>query len=518
MKNIKNILKIGLNLFLLLVITSCKDDLSTVESITLPEIKVDDADKKDLTVFQFDRLQFEPKIVQEGSESDNLSYEWKINMEGRSIEYVVIGMDKKLDYEVNFPPTSLGYEHQVLLKVTDENTGIAYLHDWKLTIRNGIGEGLVIVETYDGQNTDLSHVMSPLVTPDFNEEKIRYKVFSSANAYPIEGLVNNLIYTQVKSKKSLLGSTNSSLFNIDMLDYQLEKRNEELYFVPQASYGADFLGTIVQNEVIIRDGKLFASWMELNNIGLPFTNNFKVPAIVGLNARYDYPTVVLNFYSEDLGTFVYQPALSTFGDREMKRVAAATGAFNPNSVRDHENLAAGVNERGEFIHLLRDKQNQERSLFILDGGEYDGDNGVVISPKPLRKISLADAPEIDQAILYVILPNQNVMLYATKTKIYGVVYGGSKPSFGVRYTAINGEEITSLKVFQQADYPKRSVWNDENRHFEKNNKQLILGTYTGSEGKVHILPLVNEGLANIDQKNIKTYNGFGRILFTTTQL
>lgn len=517
MKNIKNSVKIGLGLFLLFVIVSCKDDLSTVESITLPEIKVDEADKKDLSVFQFDRLQFEPKIVQEGSESDNLSYEWKINIEARSTEYIVIGTDKKLDYVVNFAPTSFDYEHQVLLTITDENSGVAYLHDWKLTIRNGIGEGLVIVETYDGQNTDLSHLMSPLVTPDFDEEKLRYKVFSSANSYQIDGLVNNLVYTQVKSNKSLLGSTNSSLFNINMLDYQLDKRDEELYFVPQDGYGADFVGSIVQNEVIIRDGKLFASWMQVNNIGLPFTNNFKVPAIVGLNARYDYPEVLLNFYSEELGAFIYQPAFSNFGDRVMKPVAAATGAFDPSSVKNHENLAAGVNERGEFIHLLRDKQSQEQSLFILDGGGYDSENGVKISPKPLRKISLAGAPEIEQATQYVILPNQNVMLYATKTKIYGVVYGGSKPNFGLRYTAVSGEEITSLKVFQQANYPKlNEKW--DGKHFERNNKQLILGTYTGSEGKIHILPLINEGLANVDQKNITTYGGFGRILFTTTQL
>lgn len=517
MKNIKNILKIGLNLFLLLVITSCKDDLSTVESITLPEIKVDDADKKDLSVFQFDRLQFEPKIVQEGSESDNLSYEWKINIEGRSIEYVLIGVDRKLDYEVTFSPTSVGKEHQLILKIKDENSGVAYWQDWKLTIRNGIGEGLVIVETYDGQNTDLSHLMSPLVTPDFNEEKLRYKVFSSANAYQIEGLVNNLVYTKNKANLVLFGSTESSLFTINLLNYQMEKRNEELFYTPQESYGADFLSTIVQNDILVRDGQIYGSWLEATNIGLPFSNSYKVPAIIGLNAR-NSPNVMLNFYSEELNSFIFQPALRVaFGDRVMRSVASSTGVFDPSNVKNKTNVAAGVNERGEFIHLLRDKEGGEHTIYILDAGGYDGESGLAISPKPLRRISLTGAPEIEQATHFVILPDQDVVLYATKTKIYGIAYGASKPSFGLRYTVTSGEEITSLDIFQQADYPKRSS-SSQNKYFEKNNKQLILGTYTGSEGKVHILPLVNEGLANIDQKNIKTYNGFGRILFTTTQL
>lgn len=39
---------------------------------------------------------------------------------------------------------------------------------WPVTVLNNIGEGLIIAETYDGNSTEISHIMSPEVTTGFN--------------------------------------------------------------------------------------------------------------------------------------------------------------------------------------------------------------------------------------------------------------------------------------------------------------------------------------------------------------
>jgi hypothetical protein len=45
-----------------------------------------------------------------------------------------------------------------------------------------------------------------------------------------------------------------------------------------------------------------------------------------------------------------------------------------------------------------------------------------------------------------------------------------------------------------------------------------MSTYNNTEGKVYIMPMKNIGLGNIDEPNIKVYNGFKRISAIGTQL
>lgn len=497
------------------LLTGCKDDLSTLDTHKLPNVLVDTTGQARLSIFQFDKLTIDPKLEITNPDNHSFSYEWSINLEPLKSEYTVIGTAKKLDYVVNFVPTKQGRYHQVLLKVTDENTGIVYLQEWPLSIRNAIGEGLVVVETYDGINTDLSHIMSPLVTPNYTEDKVRFKVYSSVNAAAIPGLVNNLVFTQFTNYFVLLGSTNQSLFTIKTLDYTLGLQDVGLFYAPLPSYGATHLASIVQNEMMVKEGKLYVSWLVSARFGLPLANAYQIPAIVGINPRYS-PEIIFNFYSEELGRFIFQPRFGSFGDRVMRPVASSAGPFNPAQLPNMLNVAAGVNNGGEFIHVLKDKSTGKHGLYILDAGSWDPATELAIDSKPKKYADLSGAPAIEQASKFVVLDDQQVILYATKENIYAIMYGGSTPTYALRYTATAGDEIASLKVYHQADYPKRST--SDEAYFSKNGKQLILATNKGMTGKVHVLPLINPGLAEIDHANIKTYEGFGKILFTTTQL
>ena len=98
-----------------------------------------------------------------------------------------------------------------------------------------------------------------------------------------------------------------------------------------------------------------------------------------------------------------------------------------------------------------------------------------------------------------------------------MIYSSGSPVFEERYAAPAGEEITTLQVYQQSDYPFRyEGWDPP--YIETNNKQLVMSTYDGSEGKVYLLPLVNTGIGNIDDANIKVFTGFDRVTAITTQL
>lgn len=496
----------------------CKDDLSSLDTDKLPDVSVDTTGQSILSIFQFDTLNISPKVIVNDLQGHELSYTWSLNKAPRSLDTIVIGHEKDLSYPVSFAPTLPNSDHHLQLTITDTHTGIKYFQDWPLTIRNGLGEGLVIVETFDQSTTDFSHIMDPLVTPDYQATNVRQRIFSAVNGFTIPGLVSEMVYTRYGADNMFIGSTADHIYGISSSDYSLQNQDRDFFYVDQPSYGGySFIGGFDQNDIFIKEGKIHSSWLQLSKIGLPHANNYVVPGIVSLNAYYSYYDVRLTFYSEELGQFIFLPSFASFGDRVMRPVPSSTSHFNPTAVPQKLNVAAAVNNEGDFIHLLRDKSTQKFELYILDRGGYDSNTWEVIAPKPKRYVDLSAAPEIDQAVHFVFLDDQQVLLYATATKVYAAMYSASTPSYGVRYTAAAGEEITSLRTYYQADYPKRFP-DAQSPYFERNGKQLILSTYNGSEGKLSILPLINPGLANIDQANVKTFDGFGKILFTLTQL
>jgi hypothetical protein len=134
-----------------------------------------------------------------------------------------------------------------------------------------------------------------------------------------------------------------------------------------------------------------------------------------------------------------------------------------------------------------------------------------VAPAPKAVYNITSAPDISNATRFVFLDDQKVMYYATSSKIYAMLYSTTSPVFEERYSAPAGETITTLQVYQQVGYPTTT-----GPFIGTNNKQLIMSTY-GTEGKVYLMPIINAGLGNIDNGNIKTFGGFGKITAITPQ-
>lgn len=498
--------------------SACRKDLSTLDTSKINGVTFDTTGQGSLSVFQYDTLVLQPKLNLNGLNSADLAYEWKINLNPREINYQVIGTGRDLEFVPQMKPTKANEFHQVLYTITDKTNGLQYVMSWPLTIRNSIGEGLVIAETADGVTSDLSHIMSPRVTTDYSSESVKRQVFSSINGTTIPGVLKQLRFTTLNSVgEIMLGISDNTIAGVKTLDYTLARMNEELFFTPVAGRNHQMLGSLQQSDVYVGNGKLTAFWLATNKkFGVPFDSKFTVPDHVALNGRSDNPAVVISFYDEVEETFVYQASVS-FGDKKMYAMPDSDqAAFNAGNLPGKVNVAAGVSQSGEFLHLLQDKASGAFGLYVIEGGKYDA-NWNFVPPAPKTYVDLSDAPDISNAQYFVLLDDQKVMYYATKTKIYAVLYGSSTPGFSERYTVSGGEEITTLQVYQQADYPKRyDGWDPP--YIATNNKQLIMSTYNGTEGKVHILPMINIGLGNIDEANVKTYGGFKRITAIGTQL
>ncbi len=493
-------------IFILLIglISSCTEDNSTLDINNIPSVVVDTTGVSQLSVYQFENLVVNPDISTQGQSESDLSYEWRLNVSPNDTTYFVIGEERNLDYEVRLRPNESNYYYQLVFTVTDQSTQLKYITAWPLTVKNNLGEGLVVAETVGESQTDLSLIMSPEVTSGYDKVKVLHNIFSANNdgSY-LSGLVKQMRFTTVYGTNALLTITNNSFSQINTFDYTFGGENGDLFFAHDATFSPQLLGGVNQGDIYVGEGILTSTWMAISKkFGLPFDFSYKVPNKVAINGVGNVP-VAINFYDEVNEQFIYLPSVSSFADHSMHPYEPVTDkAFNPSSVPNMVNVAAATNLDGDFLHVLKNKSTGKLALYVLDGGVSGYPSPTAPSPKSL--FDLSSAPDIDNATKFVLLDNQKVMFYATSTKIYAMLFGTSVPTFEERYTAPAGEEITTLQVYTQAGYPTSSA------DISTNDKQLVMSTF-GSEGKVYLLPFVNLGAANIDMDNIKTFEGFGRI-------
>lgn len=499
------------------VLFSCRKDVSSLDLNKISGLVIDTTGNGALSVFQFERLVVKPTLKTDLPASD-LRYQWRINLAPNDTTSQLIGNARDLDFEVRFKPNVSGKFHHLTYTVTDTKTGLQYIMSWPVTVKNNIGEGLVIAHTDDQTNTDLGHIMSPEVTADFSEVSVKKHVYSSINFKTIPGLVKQMTFTRVFGVDALFAITNQSITRINTLDYAYGGMNNDLFFGSSSSYKPQALGQAFQCDLYVGDGKLTGTFLGASRkFALPFDFKFVVPDHVAINYfsnNSDYagsyePPVRVNYYDEVNGHFVYQPSVSSFGDNKMHKYPAVSGqAFDPASLPNKINLAAGINSERGFMHVLKDKTSGKIELYVFDGG-IDDPNGLIV-PAPKAVYDLSVAPGINDATKFVILDDQKVLYYATANKIYAMMYSTTTPVFEERYAVPAGEQLTTLQIYRQHGYPY------EENYIGTHNKQLVMSTF-GTEGKVYLLPMKNIGLGTIDQTNIKTFTGFGRITAIITQ-
>ncbi len=87
----------------------------------------------------------------------------------------------------------------------------------------------------------------------------------------------------------------------------------DLFFAPVTVNSVQNIYEAYQIDGLIVNNQVYATWMSINRKwGTPLDNNFKFPEILAVNGNssnvgngsYE-PVHDVNFYSEDLGAFVY---------------------------------------------------------------------------------------------------------------------------------------------------------------------------------------------------------------------
>lgn len=511
------IISFGVVFVVTALISACRKDDSSFATNKLPDLSFGYTPGEALSVYQFNTLQLDPKINYGGADKTKYSFTWMINPDPRDTTFITIGESEMLNYEVSFTPNTGTYYHTLKLYVTNTENNLQAIHYWRLTVLNNMGEGLVIATTSDNLTTDFSHVMSPEVTTDYTEVSIKKNILSGVNGSGIDGLVHDLYFANVRGGNRVYALTSDNMYAYNTLDYSFVGDKSELFVTPPPALKPSSFYYCYQNDVYVGNDMIYYGWFATAaKIGVQSLYANPIPGIIALNPNsvntgtYD-PAFRIHYYDEVNGKFGYIQGPFAFSDKTQNFAPSEEhNGVNAGNYPGKVNIAAGISVDRGFLHVLKDKTTGEYELLVFDGG-INNYGEPYIAPKPIKKIDLAGSPDIANATKFVLLDDQNVMFYATANKIYAVIFAGATSIVEERYTVPAGESITTLDIYRQYGYPNQASY------ISTNNRQLILSTYNGTEGKVSLLPLINLGAGNINIGGIKTFNGFDKVLSIVPQ-
>lgn len=504
-------------LTLSLVYAACRKDTSSLDSNKIPGVTFDTTGQSSLSVYQFENLVVKPKLNIQGIDEKDLDYSWRLTLVYNDTTTTEIGNERDLDAEIRFPPSDPGRELHLIYVVTDTKHDLKYIMNWRLTVRNNIGMGLVVAQTDGNGNSDLSHVMNPDITLAYNDESVKHNVFSSINGKYIAGDIKQMKYVKISDGNAIIALTNNSLTKISTLNYKQTAFNGELFFGPTTINNVQGIHMVYQNDVLAVNGQLHPTWMAISKKwGVPLDNTVKMPEVLAFNyfnpsatVNPYQPEVLVNLYNEEAGWFNYIGGLNSFSDRNPYRHPVQVGqAFNANNLPNKKNLAAGITVDKGFIHVLKDKTTSEVGIYLFNGGSY---TETTIPPLPTAYFDISNAPGIQNATLFTMLDDQRLFYYVSGNKVYAVMYGGATPVVEERFSASGTEQITVMDIYRQADYPYSPSY------LPTNNKLLLVGTHA-TEGKLYLFPMKNIGLGTLDIANAKSYGGFKKITAIASQL
>lgn len=521
-------------LLAVLLLNSCFVDKSGLDTNKIDEIIIGAPSMSSiLRVEYLEDVTYDP-IVTMGKATNpaDVTYKWQINQTPGSTDLVVIGTERVLKTTIMNKVLSAAYT--LIFTARDVKHGVEYQKSWPLYVSSSFREGIVVADTKDGVNSDISLIMDNDITTSYSGGvKIKYNIWKTTTGSTFPALVKNITYTLHKPSSILTKNVITAIFqnkDIKMYDcesYSLYKTAEQIFPGKSASFDPQAFYTINNG-----------SWVLVaNNMAYLFANNqgvtsFMLPAS-GVN--YVDNSIMIPDNSSGSGPFAlwYNNTTGKIYNIAMTYTTPATGAeyttqgvFNPNNIPERRMIAGDISVDGLTpTMLLKNSITGNYELYSISVAYYDA-NWNYIPSAPKLKVDLpADlTPILNSAVSVFFCAFDPIMYVATSSKIYAVNFGGGLVSYSEKYAAPAGEQITKAKLFMQGRYRlNRKEFDIVNGPiFEPvlalNTKSVVVITQKGEyEGQVYVVPQGTPGTGILNSSQAKKYSGFGKILDFTIQ-
>lgn len=203
----KNIL---FTLLAICLLYACYDDKSTLPQFDFPTIASDRQGEEEYLIATLgEEFTYEPRLCKiQGrdsiplteSEFDDYGYQWSLSLlsNGNDTTKQIISNERILKTLIELTPTNDGYSYYTLtLQVTHKASHTKKNLIWKVKVLGTYGSGLLIAETADGINSDISLIMSRTFNTslkDYRADVINRNIFSKHNNTLVEGEISSLAY------------------------------------------------------------------------------------------------------------------------------------------------------------------------------------------------------------------------------------------------------------------------------------------------------------------------------------
>jgi hypothetical protein len=482
-------------------------DKGSYEIKPISDIKIDTTGiALEQRVVRMAELEIKPGVSREGVKAEDFSYEWRITLlPGTSFTVAkVIGTEKDLKAKIDLLPDASFYS--LWYRVTDKTTGLMSSIIWRVVVEASSGQGLVVADSEDGINSDLSVIQDTLFTYQWvvkgttTPKPTLYKrnEFLKANNKKFSGIIKSMfaqrLYQDARYTNFLHGEARTNAFRINTLDYSVVAEGKNLFYDPLIELNIDYYFLNGPSAaLLINAGKACNRISEASNFvgyrkfSIVLPGNYTCNKFIAVHPGTASQAI---FYDNGLGKFL-KLGTSINVKAVPPEVGAGTTPFNAQNLPGYTVLGGG---NGTFTE----------SRFVLKKGNYYGvfclTNNTASTPR--RMIDISNAPEIASAISFVFPLDQAVIYYATTSKIYSIrIPDGGSVTYTSLYTS--PEPITMMEMLRKSGTTALPF----------TERCLLVVTYNGTEGKITALPIPASGLdlGIVDLAKKATFGGFKRI-------
>lgn len=505
---------------------ACYDDKSTLPTVEYPTIFANKSGESQyLTVSYGEEFVYEPRLYWlDGKDTVYLTedtygdydYEWDLTVlsTGTDTTKQVISRERVLKTLINSTPTTSGFSYYTLtLHVTHRASGVVKNLIWEMKVLGVYGGGLLVAETEDELNSDISLVMSRTFNTnltDYNMDTVHYRIYSKHNGNPVNGLINSFTYVNGSAFSGITALVpGESIIRIDPVTMEEQDRDMDLFFYTPESFNPQMIFNAYSICVLLNDGTI-----QYYDAGL--TNKYSVDTESAYDLATAYAGGSMNWISALLfdkrgEKFVYLP----YPVNEVTDILTVkSGQFDPRNMEGCECIY-GEAVNYTLTKWLMKKNNgyyiYEVDCNIDDAWENTEFQGVNI-------YDLGNCPGLDRSTCFAFSAN-NEFFYAVDNILYVVPLTSNSPSPLVSYDKLPAnEQITHIMIYRGQGYTAWSEeMNTETGEMEpywrsSKNNVIVVATYDGEEGRVYTLPVQYAGTGGIaEEKYVRCYDGFNRI-------
>lgn len=492
-----------LNIFILVVaiiLCSCSfEDKSTYVTAVSPEIIIDTTGiPKNHVINSAEKLVIAPKVSRVGTPADKFKYEWLLTeLPGTTFQFAtLISTEPTLNCEIERVPDANFYS--LWYRVTDSTTGLMKSIMWSIDVEATSGQGLVVAYTKDNKTSDFALVQDTLFTSNYYDDdkvfiprKYKFDLFSSRNGKTFDGIVKNM-FSQTRTHEGrstymLHGASDKNAFRISTFQYDILLEGKELFYDPYINLDIDRYFIASSYAMMVNNGRLMTIPTERSTAMTPNKAGLDIPGDYYVNEYCSDNSSYIAWYDETQGKFLHTRTYLDFAKPPMTfSKPADSKIFDPNNMAGYKVVAGGYGNKSDHRFIL--KKDNEIKLYTLNR----------TTPFATRtEIDLTDAPEIENAVDFLILRDQETLLYATRNNVYSVIFTSDQPIYNTFYTTT--EPITKLDIVRKTG--TKSVPYAE--------KCILVITNQDNNGKIHALKLekTNTGIPSGEVTILSGFNG-----------